>query len=328
MTKFMNAELVAIRDNLTCGHCSATFSGSDSQAWKVKYEKRTVYCTSTCRHAAMSNKFRTPPPNRGPCRHCGKEFFSRTAKFYCSMDCYINSDQFKEVVQAAHKKSMLPEVRAAVSAARKKGESVSCLECGEDVYQKPSRRRKFCSTSCYRSYFAKRFDRWVANREGMALPECYDEFLDQESLPCLVDGCGWQGAHLSTHMNIAHGVPADEFKRAAGFNIGTGVIARPLAERLQQRPPTGVAVSGERKGGELSVPPTGPRGYVSAEAVEHLKKVRALALMEPGPERSCLGCGVLFRQSTPFGRTKYCTVECRDVTYSRKRKSARKSQTK
>ena len=42
MVKFMNAELIKIRDNLVCGHCSCVFIGSDSQAWKVKYEQKDI----------------------------------------------------------------------------------------------------------------------------------------------------------------------------------------------------------------------------------------------------------------------------------------------
>ena len=74
MAGFMNAELVKIRDNLVCGHCECKFVGSDSQARKVKYEACIVYCSSTCRHAMMRKKFSTPAPNRGPCKHCKKEF--------------------------------------------------------------------------------------------------------------------------------------------------------------------------------------------------------------------------------------------------------------
>jgi hypothetical protein len=39
-----------------------------------------------------------------------------------------------------------------------------------------------------------------------------------------------------------------------------------------------------------------------------------------GPERVCAGCGVIFRQSTPFGRALYCSVECRDTAYAEQRK--------
>ena len=57
--------------------------------------------------------------------------------------------------------------------------------------------KKFCSKDCRRLHYAERFDRWVANPETLALPQCYDEFLMQEELPCLIDGCEWKGKHLA-----------------------------------------------------------------------------------------------------------------------------------
>ena len=95
MAKFMNAELIAIRDSLTCGHCGCIFKGSDSQAWKVKYEKRVVYCSDICRTVGVSKKRTKPIPNYGPCPTCKQPFFSKTSKIYCSMNCYKNSEQFK-----------------------------------------------------------------------------------------------------------------------------------------------------------------------------------------------------------------------------------------
>lgn len=321
MPKFMNAELERIRDSLTCGHCAAIFKGSDSQAWKVKYEKKVVYCSTTCRHAAMRNKLSTPIPNRGPCKTCGKEFFSRTAKIYCSLDCYVKSDQFKAHTQDMREKALAPEVRRKMAETRKHGEVVHCLECNKEVYQKRSRKRKFCSTSCYRSYLAKRFDRWVANPEGMALPQCYDEFLDRDVLPCVVEGCDWKGRHLTLHVNQVHGIRQDEFKRAAGFNLSTGVISRPLAQLLQQRPTQGVArapVSPEVLELARAALRRAPMKYKSAEGREHAKKARVIA--GPGPERVCMGCGLVFRQTSPFGRALYCSIECRDSAYAERRR--------
>ena len=57
----------------------------------------------------------------------------------------------------------------------------------------------------------KRYDRQIASPDKLQLPQGYDGCLDREQLNCLVDGCGWVGKHLSTHMNIAHGIKADEF---------------------------------------------------------------------------------------------------------------------
>jgi len=317
MAKFMNAELCAIRDALTCGHCGCTFKGSDSQAWKVKYEKKTVYCSDACRHAAMRNLYSKPLPNCGPCPTCGKPFFSRLNKKFCSLDCYIKSPQFKELAHSA--KPMTAEARERGRQKLLKGGMVYCMECGVEFYGKRSDSRKFCSSTCYRSFMAKRFDRWIANPEGVALPQCYDEFLDQEELACLVEGCKWFGHHLTLHMNMAHGVRSDEFKRAAGFNLNTGVIAKPLAELMQSRPLQGVAATGQN-----FLPLPSDRGpylrYKSLEACEHHKKAAAIASETPGPDRVCQGCGIVFQQRTAGGRQLFHSIECRETFYASKRK--------
>jgi hypothetical protein len=317
MAKFMNAELCGIRDALTCGHCDCTFKGSDSQAWKVKYEKKTVYCSDACRHAAMRNLHSKPLPNCGPCPTCGKPFFSRLNKKFCSLDCYIKSPQFKELAHSA--KPMTAEARERGRQKLLKGGMVYCMECGVEFYGKRSDSRKFCSSICYWSFMAKRFDRWIANPEGVALPQCYDEFLDQEELACLVEGCKWFGHHLTLHMNMAHGVRSDEFKRAAGFNLNTGVIAKPLAELMQSRPLQGVAATGQN-----FLPLPSDRGpylrYKSLEACEHHKKAAAIASETPGPDRVCQGCGIVFQQRTACGRQLFHSIECRETFYASKRK--------
>jgi hypothetical protein len=329
MPKFMNDELRAIRDSLSCGHCGSIFHGSDSQAWKVKYEKKVVYCSTICRHAGVFNKLRKPVPNRGPCKTCGQTFYSRTAKIYCSLNCYVRSEQFKDVQAKALLASRTPEAREKIAAGLRTGKTFACMECGEECYSSRQRARKFCSQSCYRSYLAKRFDRWVANPEGLALPQCYDEFLDKEELCCVVDGCSWKGQNLSTHMNFTHGVRATEVKRAAGFNRSTGLVARPLAQALQQREmhhdPKFIADMVDRLHAWRDANPeaasaNGNRGAPSNEHMEHHHKARALKLLEPGPVRFCLGCGVEFQQSTPYGRALYCTISCRESAYGERRR--------
>ena len=340
MAGFMNAALEVIRDSLECGHCGARFKGSDSQARKVKYEKRVVYCSTVCRSAAHSQKAREQAiregkkPRKGvlagPCEACGKMFMSRVDKKYCSLDCYTGSSQFLEMRSKYWPPS--EEVKAEISAKRKKGKDVPCLECGTGFYQKRPCRgksaRKFCSTTCYRTHLAKRFDRWVANPQGMALPQCYDEFLDQEELECVVEGCDWKGKHLTLHMNQAHGVRASEFKRAAGFNISTGVIAKPLAVTLREREVIGVAAHMDDSARTAALAlayetiATNPTRYRSLEGREHAKKARAM--QGPGPERICAGCGNGFQQSTPAGKTLYCSRECRDAHYAEKRRAKAK----
>jgi hypothetical protein len=198
--------------------------------------------------------------------------------------------------------------------------TLPCIECGKPYYHKPSRPKHYCSNICRRRYFEKRFDRWIANPQEIALPQAFDEFLTQNELPCLVKGCNWSGKQLSNHMNAAHGVPKDEFKRAAGFNLSSGIISAELAERLSQRERTGIAVGTALRGHEHPsyVAPT--RNYISLERREHYRKVRALSAGEPGPVQTCRQCGKEFQQTTRFGKTLYCSTSCRSRFYAGREK--------
>lgn len=350
MAKFMNAELIAIRDALQCAHCRAIFKGSDSQAWKVRYEKQAVYCSLTCRKAGVKNKVSKPVPECGPCPTCKQKFYSRNKeKIFCSLKCYIDSDQMKTMMAENRQKTIdnlraerdssegaylgqktknrLAEIRrkAGLSA----GQDVACLECSTVFWQKPETKdraaQKFCDKSCYRAYKAKRFDRWIANPQQLQLPQNYDEFLSQQELPCLIEGCEWKGFFLSLHVNQAHGITAKEFKRAAGFNLNTGLVSQPLAkllsehavisQRLLDQPPGWLA-------GQAALQRLREEGllYRSKEAIENTVKGRILALAAPGPSRICLGCHRPFQQTTALGRKLYCTVECRDAHYAEQKR--------
>ena len=328
---FWNAELEAIRVSLKCAHCGVRFAGSRSQAYKVKYESKkvNVFCTTLCRYAYMRGLLGKPVQLCGPCKKCGKMFESKRDAKFCSLDCYKTSDQFR-----AHWEKntyLTPKKRQTIAGKRKTRKMANCLECGAEFWQKPctgkkARKKKFCCTVCYRSYMAKRFDRWIANPERIALPQGYDGFLDRDELPCLIDGCGWSGKFLTLHMNQAHGVKADEFKRAAGFNLGTGVIGRSTAQNLRDRACVGIAAKDmtpeERvatlKAALKAITEQKEAGtiYKSMEGREHAKKTRLL--LGHGPSRTCIGCGATFTQSTPFGRTLYCTIECRSKSYKKK----------
>lgn len=333
MAKFMNAELIAIRDNLQCGHCHCTFQGSDSQAWKVKYEKRVVYCSELCRHASLKNKFSTPIPEHGPCPTCQKMFYSRAPKKFCSMDCYVKSEQFitmtrenmrkGHALNAARNRNVPKEQRVRMGMKQRTGMIVKCLECESEIYQKHSRPRRFCSTRCYRGYMAKRFDRYIANPETIALPQGYDEFLDRTELHCLMPGCKWVGKWLSLHMNFSHGVTADQFKRAAGFNLKSGIVSRDLSEKMSERAKVGVANRGPTEviahALKCKSESSRVKTYHSLEAKEHLKKMHYSGLYSPGKSRICVGCGEAFLQSTVFGKADFCTLTCRDNYYTRQR---------
>jgi len=232
--------------------------------------------------------------NSGCCPTCGNQFFSKRPKIYCSMKCYLASPRLKESLK-------LNNIKA------NKKIKTTCIECGKESLEKPSRGKEkmFCNQVCYRKYYAKRFDKWIASPEEIALPQNYDEFLTLEELPCLVKGCGWRGHSLSFHMNMSHGVKARDFKRAAGFNYSSGIISLTLKETLLNRP--------NDNGNNLLVGTGWNGGRTSSlEAKEHAIKSRTMILAERnGPPRVCKGCGKTFNQSTVFGKMCWCSVECR-----------------
>lgn len=299
---------------LTCAHCNCKFEGSSSQARHVKYEKTAVYCSGACRAAAMQSKFRVSPPNR-VCMACGKEFFSKTAKKYCNFTCYSKSVEMAKLLENNRKE---------LEKRRGRGINVSCMECGKIFYQKKAAKgraaKKFCNRACYRAYMSARFDRHIANPESLALPQCYDEFLDQELLRCPFDECDWVGKNLSMHVNMAHGIKQRDFKKAAGFNLCTGIVSKDLAENMRRRN-NKERLPGSREA--LVLARTALKNkkeiYISLERVEHLAKTRAIS--GPGPARICVYCGIEFTQTTKYGRTLYCSKKCRDSLYCVRRSS-------
>ena len=292
---------------MLCGHCGTGFDGPFSQFKHVHYEGKKTYCSKLCRYAnapkpPLHGKPR--PVINGICEQCQKPFSSKTAKFFCSLRCYLASNRCK----VNYLKNAAEGSRRAAVLSRARGRELrACVNCESSFEVIKSSRKKFCTRICMRRWLEKRFDRWIASPQGIALPQNYDEFLSAEILPCLIEECSWSGANLSVHMNLAHGVTAAELKRAAGFNLSSGIISAPLQETLSRRQKVGVAI----------VPtPTKSKGihngYQSLEGREHSAKARALALgVVPRPIRLCIGCGTQFEQSTPFGRAKYCSIKCR-----------------
>lgn len=313
----------SIQGSLTCNHCKCTFAGTAKQAEHVVYAGKNVYCSNACRYAFLKEKFSTPVPNRGACGGCGEKFYSRRDAKFCGMKCYTGSTQFSNMLADSRAKSMTPESIAKRAKMLRRGEVNPCLECGADVYIKKSDlNKKFCNKGCYRTYMAKRFDRQIASPDQMTLPQGYDAFLDRDELNCLIIGCDWTGKHLSIHMNSAHGIQANDFKRAAGFNKGTGVVSKDVAQALRDRALQGVAMDCAAWGTSEAIKAMINRIiYNSTESAEHRAKARALVIN--CPTRTCNGCGCVFSQSTPFGKTLYCTKECRDNAYSKINKAKR-----
>lgn len=212
--------------------------------------------------------------HQGTCEHCGHPFSYRKAcnppKRFGSYECYFSSDKFKSNIKNAHK------------ATRERGNKVVCTcGCGEEFHRPPSKAKRnngkaFYSTHCKRKYFNERFDRFVATDATFSDVTGYDEFLSQNELPCLVEGCHWSGKNLSTHMNHAHGLTAAQFKERCGFNVRTGVIGANYRLHLQNS-------------GTKHLPKTGPRhaprgankGFkFRREGIEHHRKSRALMKVE------------------------------------------------
>ena len=309
--------------DLTCDACGKQFHGTPSQRNHLKYgESKKSYCSKACQNSNQNKHLRKPLS--GPCPTCGVMFKSRGTKekIFCTMACYTASPGFKERIAAECLKN----------AAKSRGVSptnwepfiATCIECDKKFRDKPGNKAKFCTQICYRKYMSKRFDRWIASPQEVALPQAFDEFLTSEILPCLVKGCDWKGHHLSLHMNQAHGVPADHFKRLAGFNLGSGIVSLPLHESLCDRDLYGVAKADVRNMYLSNGPQKQKTMYKSLEGKEHRAKTRALQNeTEPKPMRICVGCGVTFQQSTIFGETKYHSIACREAHYKATVKMAR-----
>lgn len=277
-----------------CEWCGVSFSPTN-------YRQR--FCSENCQVV-----FRNRQPgihDCGPCPTCGKMFKSKNkTKLYCTMDCYVVSDKFV----AMHKENL-----AKISP--NQGIPRVCPGCGCEFSR--SNRRKYCTNSCRRRFFAERFDRWIANPESVALPQNFDEFLSRNVLPCPVDGCGWEGEFLGAHVNHAHGISARDFKKLCGFNLSTGLIGEDLAKHFAER-----ALKRQDDGSLMRgcpgaiVDPSNRESYKSLEGMEHAKKARAELPTFRGTFLPCRECGVDVPQ--PYmGRALYCSTSCRSKWYTK-----------
>jgi hypothetical protein len=172
---------------------------------------------------------------------------------------------------------------------------------------------------------ANRFDRFIANPESLALPQCYDEYLTGDELTCLIEGCGWSGKALSMHMNMSHGIPKKKFKEMAGFNASTGVIPTAYSERLSQaKIDQGWSAEHMKHLRSLVKNRKFHRdGTQRLEGKEHLRKSQALSRAERNIRTVCEGCQTVFL--TGEMHKKFCTIECRTQYYSEVQKKQRQA---
>src|SRR5215467_8495594 len=314
-----------------CPTCQTDFTTTKG---RKKYCSRNCYINSeqykaqtaqqmeafTARMKAIKGKL---PPHGGTCPVCGLEFRSRRKdKIYCSIKCWSRTDKFKAMCRETSK--VIAEAgRASHEQAVAHRPQKPCLNCGQAI---GPRGTKYCSRTCYRAFMAERFDRWIANPESIALPQCYDEFLSRDELPCLIEGCDWVGKHLGNHVNFAHGISANDFKVLAGFNLSTGLVTPEVSENLAVKQAAliekyrqeGRELLNPVKPGECRYPPPSPSNR-SNEGAEHSAKSMALA-KATAPDRTavCRGCNVEFTYSGVGRRQYYCSFECRDSYYQKR----------
>jgi hypothetical protein len=196
---------------------------------------------------------------------------------------------------------------------------VACLQCGKENTRNINRRsQRFCDKWCHRVYFNERFDRFIANPESIALPQNYDEFLLQEELPCLVDGCNWMGKKLAFHCNLVHGIPADKLKELAGFNRTTGLVTRDISQQLSDRAKAYLPALADklRADGKLKTSGNPHHHPKRLESIEHSRKASlVMGNTMSGELRRCHGCGNLVPQAV-IGRKKFCAAQCRKSFYA------------
>jgi hypothetical protein len=216
-----------------------------------------------------------------------------------------------------------------------------CAYCGNDA----PRKRKFCNDFCRRRYFAERFDRFIANPEDIALPQNFDEFLNRDELPCLIQGCDWVGVKLGQHINIAHGITQEKFKEMVGFNRTTalmGVSAREERSRIMSKlieegviePCMFPIQEADRKYGEVrlegrehwkkAVVMSGGQSRFIAAGVAYSKtdehRVKASERLKrtiketPKIKMSCVECGSEYETLETYrNRSKFCGQKCRNA---------------
>ena len=319
---------------LSCSHCGCEFLPTKQQLERRSLvgERAKSYCSAICQRAGAGQTRResAPPKVRYPgvCATCSKTFLSvHRDRKYCTLRCYLSNPETQARLRTNLVKANAASVLKQTGREVMPRVEVTCLNCGVKQMRKYSdvnkrSGRKYCNSRCYREYMAKRFDRWMAAPQTIALPQGYDEFLTQNELPCLIEGCTWVGQNLGNHVNFSHGISAREFKRAAGFNVGSGLCTPAVSEILSSRPHLGNPPSAA---GLANLVPRAVRNYRSLEGQEHSHKAYALINASPStaPTKTCRACGKDF-QPVPMGHgAKFCTFECRDQWYAKNNQAYR-----
>jgi hypothetical protein len=121
----------------------------------------------------IPNQLSKPVPLCGPCKTCWRDvLIEEYAKDLLFHECYTSSTQFKAMIAVNRNKMNLTapqltrEMRDNIAAQLRTGEKFLVWNAGSGLSQALSNRQaQVLLDVCYRSYMAKRFDRWVANPE-------------------------------------------------------------------------------------------------------------------------------------------------------------------
>jgi len=215
----------------TCLTCKTPFTSRN---------RGRSYCCHKC--YTNSDAFRKrmeerrKPPVELTCVGCGVTF-SRPANqsigeaTYCSLECYYKADKSDERLKGSIKRGS----RISLKCEHCDTEFSIMKSEAEFIKNGVPRKRRFCNQVCWRLWFVVRFDAFVASAVGVEQMQSYDEFLTQESLPCLIEGCNWEGRHLGMHVSHAHGISASKFKEMAGFNRNTGLTIQEVKDAHSER---------------------------------------------------------------------------------------------
>lgn len=245
-----------------CAWCFKEFKTDSGQTFAHYKKGHRLFCSKGCRQKNDIRLNRERKPHQsGPCETCGKMFNSRIkGRKFCSMDCYTKSPRFGDQLKLAN------EERA---------REWLCFNCGSEA----PRKRKFCDNFCRREFYAARYDRFIASPQEVVLPQGYDEFLMQDELPCLVQGCEWVGKNLGRHVDFAHGIPQEIFKALAGFNRSTALVGKETkmraSEHMKRLLDEGIITDEDRYDLNLIDRSKIPR-ETRLEGLEHMRKAQQL----------------------------------------------------
>lgn len=116
-----------------CAHCGKIFRASQSAV---------RFCSKRCGWDSKKKK-------KHPCHHCNKLDSVVIGRKYCSPKCAKESARTRRQCEKCGR-SMKPGQETCYHGEGKEAATRPCLRCGTEFRARPSSKRKYCSTACYR----------------------------------------------------------------------------------------------------------------------------------------------------------------------------------